>query len=128
MEHTIQYVAKRFHISSRTLRYYEEIGLIAPKRTTSGRRLYSKHDLAKLKLIFRGKKYGFTLEEIKEMILLFDMDRTGVKQLERTIEYGQQKVTEINERIAELYEIREEILALQKKFQQKLNLLKEDER
>lgn len=127
MEHTIQSVAKQFQISSRTLRYYEELGLIKPKRTETGRRLYSKRDIAKLKLIFRGKRYGFNLEEIKEMILLFDIDRTGIKQLERTIEYGEQKVKEINERIAELCEMREEILLLQEKFQQKLNILKEEE-
>ena len=127
MEHTIQSVAKQFQISSRTLRYYEELGLIKPKRTETGRRLYSKRDIAKLKLVFRGKRYGFKLEEIKEMILLFDLDQTGIKQLERTIEYGQQKVQEIDGRIAELCEMREEILLLQEKFQQKLNILKEEE-
>ena len=127
MEHTIQSVAKQFQISSRTLRYYEELGLIKPKRTETGRRLYSKRDIAKLKLVFRGKRYGFNLEEIKEMILLFDLDQTGIKQLERTIEYGQQKLKEIDGRIAELCEMREEILLLQEKFQQKLNILKEEE-
>ena len=48
-------------------------------------------ELAKLKLIFRGKRYGFSLEEIKEMVLLFDFDRSGIQQLERTVEYGEQK-------------------------------------
>ncbi len=54
---------------------------------------FQKKELAKLKLIFRGKRYGFSLEEIKEMVLLFDFDRTGIQQLERTVEYGEQKNT-----------------------------------
>lgn len=88
-------------------------------------RHYPKREEAKIKLILRGKKYGFSLEEIKEMILLFDRDRTGVKQLERTIEYGEQKILEIDEKIQELYEIRREIDQTANTFRQKLSQLLE---
>lgn len=67
------------------------------------------------------------MEEIKEMILLFDLDRTGIKQLERTIEYGQQKIKEIDQKIEELYEIRQEIEKTEAIFQEKLILLLEDQ-
>lgn len=117
---TITQVCEMFGLTARSLRYYEEIGLLRPKRNKANHRLYDKKELAKIKLIERGKRYNFNLEEIKEMILLFDIDRSGVAQLERTIEYGREKVEEIDQRIAELEEIKTEILSLEKRFKEKL--------
>lgn len=77
---TIQQVADQFQVTQRTIRYYEELGLIHPQRTSSGRRLFSSKDLTQLGLVFRGKKYGFQLEEINEMIHLFYQDPSGVRQ------------------------------------------------
>ncbi|WP_061579728.1 MerR family transcriptional regulator [Saccharococcus caldoxylosilyticus] len=105
-------LAQEFDISTRTIRYYEERGLIAPIRTESGQRLYTKKERAKLKLILRGKRFGFSLEEIHEMISLFDQDRTGRKQLEKTIEYGRKKIKEVNERIDDLMQLKEEMEAM----------------
>src|SRR5690625_4863924 len=113
---TIREVAETFKLTPRTLRYYEEIGLLSPIRTETNQRLYDKKEIAKIKLIERGKRYNFNLDEIKEMILLFDTDRTGIAQLERTIEYGREKVAEIDQRIAELKQIKREILVLEKEF------------
>jgi DNA-binding transcriptional MerR regulator len=109
---TISQLAQEFDISTRTIRYYEERGLIAPIRTESGQRLYTKKERAKLKLILRGKRFGFSLEEIHEMISLFEQDRTGRKQLERTIEYGRQKIKKVNERIDDLMQLKEEMEAM----------------
>ncbi|WP_332649865.1 MerR family transcriptional regulator [Lysinibacillus sp. 54212] len=122
---SIKQLSKEYNLSTRTLRYYEEMGILQPTRPSNGMRHYPKREEAKIKLILRGKKYGFSLEEIKEMILLFDKDRTGVKQLERTIEYGDQKLAEIDEKIQELYEIREEIDRTANMFRQKLSQLLE---
>ncbi|SOB89797.1 DNA-binding transcriptional MerR regulator [Ureibacillus xyleni] len=121
---SIQQVASEFNVSTRTLRYYEEIGLLKPGRSISNQRTFSKKETAKLKLILRGKKYGFSLEEIKEMVLLFDLDRTGIQQLERTVEYGEQKMLEIDEKIAELTQIKSEIQQLHTLFSEKLTKLK----
>ncbi|MFY3792999.1 MerR family transcriptional regulator [Ureibacillus sp. MALMAid1270] len=121
---TIQEIAKQFNVSTRTLRYYEEIGLLSPNRTQSNQRTFSKKEIAKLKLIFRGKRYGFSLEEIKEMVLLFDFDRTGVQQLEKTVEYGEQKMKEIDAKIAELLQMKEELMELHAVFKEKLTNLK----
>lgn len=118
---TITEVAESFGVSTRTIRYYEEIGLLEPVRTEGNRRLYSNAELAKLKLIFRGKRYGFSLDDIKEMVLLFDKDRTGHKQLEVTIEYGKHRIGEIDRKIRELQEMKAEMEELLKEFTEKMN-------
>lgn len=113
-------VAREFGVTTRTIRYYEELGLLNPKRTESNIRVFRASDCAKLKLIVRGKQYGFNLEEIKEMVLLFDQDRTGVRQLERTIEYGNKRLTEIDVKIHDLQEMKSEIELLHHQFSEKL--------
>lgn len=117
-------LAKIFNVTTRTVRYYEELGLLQPERTASNQRLFSKSEVVKMKLIVRGKRFGFTLEEIKEMILLFDKDRTGKKQLERTIEFGQEKMRQIDEKMNELADIKAEMTKLTEEFTEKLNKLK----
>lgn len=121
---TIREVAREFNVTPRTLRYYEEIGLLSPERTQSKLRTFSKKDITKLKLIMLGKRYGFSLEEIKEMIQLFDCDRTGIRQLERTVEYGEQKIKEIEEKIHELTQLKKELMELHADFSKKLAELK----
>jgi DNA-binding transcriptional MerR regulator len=124
--YTISELAKEFNLTTRTIRYYEELGLLKPQRTENGKRLYTKKQYAQLKLIMRGKRFGFSLEEIKEMVLLFDKDRTGEKQLERTIEYGNQKLKEVNQRIKELNEIKAEIEKLLVDFTGKLESIRSE--
>lgn len=123
---TITEVCELFNLTPRTLRYYEEIGLLTPERNSANHRIYNKKELAKIKLIERGKRYNFNLDEIKEMILLFDIDRSGVAQLERTIEYGREKVKEIDRRITELEQIKREILFLERRFKQKLKEMRNE--
>ncbi len=121
---TIQEVAREFHVSTRTIRYYEELGLLHPDRSNTNQRTFSKKEMAKLKLIFRGKRYGFSLEEIKEMVLLFDFDRTGIQQLQRTVAYGEQKMQEIDDKIAELQQMKRELQQMHGMFNEKLATLK----
>ena len=121
---TIQDVAQEFDVSTRTIRYYEELGLLCPQRSSTNQRTFSKKELAKLKLILRGKRYGFSLEEIKEMVLLFDFDRSGIQQLERTVEYGEQKIQEIDSKIAELTQMRNELQQMHGMFNEKLTTLR----
>lgn len=123
---TITETAELFRVSTRTIRYYEEIGLLSPARTETNQRLYSNGELAKLKLIFRGKRYGFSLDEIKEMVLLFDKDRSGRQQLLRTIEYGKRRVQEVEGKIKELQEMKEEMERLLDEFTEKLLQTKGD--
>lgn len=118
--YTISQLAKEFNISTRTVRYYEELGLLEPYRSDGNQRVFSKREYARLKLITRGKRYGFQLDEIKEMVTLFDSDRTGTKQLQKTIEYGTKKVAEVDERIRELNELKDEMNELLTDFQKRL--------
>ncbi|MBO8164403.1 MAG: MerR family DNA-binding transcriptional regulator [Brevibacillus sp.] len=117
---SISDLAQELDISTRTIRYYEEVGLIRPARTKGGMRMYTRGDRARLRLILRGKRFGFSLEQIKEMIDLFQEDRTGRKQLERTIAYGREKLQEIEQRMEELKLLRDEIVAYMKNFEQRL--------
>lgn len=117
---TISELSQELDVSTRTIRYYEELGLIRPMRSDRGNRLYSRRDRARLRLILRGKRFGFSLEEIREMIELFGEDRSGRAQLQRTVEYGNQKLAEIEEKISELTLLKEEILAYKQSFEQKL--------
>lgn len=119
-------VAHAYDVSTRTIRYYEELGLLKPDRTAENRRIYPKAEVVKLRLILRGKRYGFTLEEIKEMILLFDKDRTGIKQLERTIDFGNEKIGQVEDKIQELTEMKMEMEQLLMQFAEKLTNLKGD--
>lgn len=119
--YSIAELAENFGVTKRTIRCYEEIGLLTPKRTESGRRIFTRKEWTRMLLILRGKKYGFQLDEIKEMITLFDLDRTGRKQLERTIEYGLEKIEEVSSRIEELIVIRQEMKDLLNVFRKKLN-------
>lgn len=123
--YTISETAAYFQVSNRTIRYYEEIGLLKPKRSISGQRIYERKELIQLELIFRGKKYGFQLDEIKEMILLFDEDPSGKEQLKRTIQYGEEKISEVSNRIDELTGMRSEMEQLVDDFKSNLRKLGE---
>ncbi|MFD1397369.1 MerR family DNA-binding transcriptional regulator [Kroppenstedtia eburnea] len=124
---TISELPRELDISTRTIRYYEEIGLILPQRSGKGTRYYDRGDRARLKLILRGKRLGFSLHEIKEMITLFDEDRTGRKQLQRTLQYGEEKIRELDARIDELSRLREEIQDFKARFEEKLASLEAGE-
>jgi len=126
--YTISELAEEFDISARTIRYYEEINLIHPNRTENGHRIYTRRDRARLRLILRGKRFGFSLEEIAEMITLFDKDRTGENQLEVTIQYGQKKLLEMEEKINDMVALKGEIEELLLDFQKRLNKIKEEKK
>jgi DNA-binding transcriptional MerR regulator len=73
-------LAREFGVTTRTIRFYEDRGLIDPRRVGQ-RRVYASRDRVRLKLIMRGKRLGFSLEEIREMIDIYDVDRTERAQL-----------------------------------------------
>jgi DNA-binding transcriptional MerR regulator len=125
--YTISQLSHEFDITTRTIRYYEERGMISPIRSETGQRIYTKKDRAVLKLILRGRRFGFSLEEIQEMIELFDKDRTGKKQLVKTIEYGEKKLKEVNEKIEDLMQLKHDMETILQDFKQRLKELKEKE-
>ncbi|WP_043635189.1 MerR family transcriptional regulator [Nonomuraea candida] len=70
-------VAERLGLSLRTIRHYEEVGLIVPERTSGGFRLYSETDIARLALIKRMKPLGFSLEEMRDLLEISDRIAAG---------------------------------------------------
>src|SRR5256885_15556779 len=73
-------LAREFDVTTRTIRFYEDEGLIAPKRQGQ-RRIFSARDRVRLRLILRGKRLGFSLGEIRDIIDLYDRAPGGVGQL-----------------------------------------------
>jgi len=78
--YTVNQLAEELGITPRTLRFYEAKGLLSPRRVGNNR-VYSKRDRARLKLILRGKRLGFSLEEIKEYLDLYNVDRSQQEQM-----------------------------------------------
>src|SRR5688572_26843376 len=77
---TIRDLTKEFAVSARTLRFYEEKGLLDPARRGE-QRLYSRRDRARLAYVLAGKTVGFSLEEVREMLDLYDLGDGQVTQL-----------------------------------------------
>lgn len=78
---TISELAREFGITTRTIRFYEDQGLLSPQREGTNR-IFSGRDRVRLKLALRGKRLGFSLAEIRELFELYDVSRDERKQLE----------------------------------------------
>ena len=122
--YTISNLATEFEISPRTIRFYEEKGLISPRRTKGNQRIYSKRDRARLKLILRGKRFGYSLEVISEMIGMTDVDMGEAEQIEKSLAYGEIKLSEIRQRIEDLALLEQDLLSVRKKLLTRLNEIK----
>lgn len=116
----ISQLARELGISTRSIRYYEEKGLISPRRTRGNQRVYSKRDRARLKLILRGKHFGYRLDEIAEMIGLTDVDLDEREQIQKSLVYGDQKLSEIQKRIRELQALARELSDVRDKLLRRL--------
>ncbi|MBI2508630.1 MAG: MerR family DNA-binding transcriptional regulator [Betaproteobacteria bacterium] len=79
--YTITELAREFDVTTRTIRYYEDQGLLSPRRDGVNR-VFSNRDRVRLKLALRGKRLGFSLSEIRELFELYDVSRDEKKQLE----------------------------------------------
>ena len=117
-------LATEFDISSRTIRFYEEKGLISPQRTKGNQRIYGKRDRARLKLILRGKRFGYSLDEIAEMIGMTDLNMSEVEQIEKSLDYAKKKLAEIRDRIKDLELLEEDLLSVKAKLGKRLDQLK----
>ncbi len=85
--YTIGEMCEAFSVTPRTLRFYESKELLFPQRVGQ-KRLFTKSDRARLKLILQGKRFGFTLEEIRQLLELYNIDDQQTTQLTRTYELG----------------------------------------
>ena len=98
---TISELAREFGVTTRTIRFYEDQGLLSPKREGTNR-VFSPRDRVRLKLALRGKRLGFPLAEIRELFELYDVSRGEHRQLEEFL-------TRLERRRADLEQQREDI-------------------
>jgi DNA-binding transcriptional MerR regulator len=92
-------MAKTFGVTLRTLRFYEDKGLLHPKREGSTR-LYTRRDRARLKLILLGRKVGFSLRDVKQMIDLYDPTGSNTRQLKLTLDKSEKQLARLNKQRA----------------------------
>lgn len=124
IRYTISQIADELDISTRTIRFYEEKGLIKPQRTSGNQRVYTPRNKARLKLILRGKRFGFSLDEIADMIGMAGTDVTEIEQIEKSLKFGEAKLKEIKDRRKELTLLEKDILSTRKKLIKRLNEIK----
>ncbi len=92
-----------FGVSARTLRFYEAKTLLAPIRKGQ-KRLFTRRCRGRLKLILRGKRFGFSLEDIRQLLDMYDLDDHGVTQLARTCALARERLAAMEARSADLDE------------------------
>ena len=111
---TFKETCAKFDVTTRTLRYYEYIELLSPEK--EGRsRFYGPREIARMTLILRGRRFGFSLEEIRQWLLIYDHEGTQA-QNESWIELAERQIKalkiqrqELDETIADLTQLHDEI-------------------
>ena len=117
-------LANLLNLSPRTIRYYEEIGLLnSIKRVEGGKRIYTDKDFQRLKFITRLKHLGLTLSEMLELEDIYQIHQTNKKVLPRLLELLDGHALKIDERINSLNKLRADILNYQGKIRQKLKMV-----
>lgn len=103
-------LADRAEVNPKTIRYYEDIGVLPPpERTAAGYRRYDTDDLERLRFVHRAKQLDLRLEEIAEILALRDRGQAPCGYVR---EVAEQRLTEVERRITELHRIRDELRAL----------------
>jgi len=114
-------LARILDMSQRTIRYYEEIGLLnSIKRIEGGRRIYTDADLRRLKLIKRLKIMGMTLSEMQELEAMWTYEKSNEKVLKRLLELLNNHLKRLDERIEDLDILRHEIKEYQERILAKI--------
>jgi DNA-binding transcriptional MerR regulator len=98
---TIRDLADEFGCTHRTIRFYEDQGLLKPRREGQAR-IFSHRDRARLSLILRGRRLGFSIAEIAEMLNLYDADPGHVRQLKLALEKGRARLAQLERQRADI--------------------------
>ena len=104
----IREMCDAFDVTPRTLRFYEAKELLFPIRDGQ-KRLFTRRDRARLKLVLRGKRFGFSLEEIRQLLDLYHLEDGQVTQLSKSYELSQQHLAEMESQRDELNEAIDEL-------------------
>ncbi|GHE03056.1 MerR family transcriptional regulator [Defluviimonas sp. 20V17] len=105
---TIREMCDMFEVTPRTLRFYESKELLFPIREGQ-KRLFTRRDRGRLKLILRGKRFGFSLEDIRQLLDMYDREGSHTKQLARTVEKARERLDQMERQRAELGEAIDEL-------------------
>ena len=100
---TIRQMCAEFGVTPRTLRFYEAKELLSPIRDGQHRH-FTRSDQARLKLILRGKRFGFSLEQIRQLLEMYDRDDSELKQLRKTYDIARARLADMERQRAELAE------------------------
>jgi DNA-binding transcriptional MerR regulator len=118
--YTIGALAREFDVTPRTIRFYEDEGLIAPGRD-AGRRVYGKREYVRLKLILRGKRLGFSLAEVREMLALYDSAPDERPQLQKFLDALAVRRVQLEGQRRDIDEVLGEIRAFEAQSRKLLN-------
>lgn len=113
-------LAKQYEVTPRSIRFYEEHGLLAPSRDGQNR-IYSKKDEVRLKLILRGKRLGFSLAETKTLFNLYDSHQNSEVQLEAMLSMTKLKRTKLIQQLEDINILMQELDDVEARCQDELN-------
>ncbi len=99
--YSISDLSKEFDITTRSIRFYEDQGLLKPKRRGQTR-IYSLKDKVRLKLILRGKRLGFSLAETRRLFELYDADKSSTSQLNTMLELVEEKKSALQQQMDDI--------------------------
>jgi DNA-binding transcriptional MerR regulator len=99
--YSVNQLADELGVTPRTIRFYEESGLISPRRAGANR-VFDRRDRARLVLILRGKRLGFSLGEIREYLDLYDCNHGQVVQVRLLLDLTRQRIAELEKQRADL--------------------------
>ena len=118
-ESSISELAREFDVTPRAIRFYEDQGLLSPRREGQ-RRIYTARDRTRLKLTLRGKRLGLTLSEIRELIDMYEPGRDERPQLERFLAVLESHKAALLQQRADIEAQLAEILTFEKKVKKQL--------
>ena len=121
--YSISELAHEFDVTPRTIRYYEDEGLLTPQREGQTR-IYSHRDKIRLKLTLRGKRLGFSLAEIRELFDMYDTDKSSKTQLHSMIQLIEAKRGALRQQLEDIQMVMAELEAAEQRCVNSLNNLK----
>jgi DNA-binding transcriptional MerR regulator len=122
---TIAEVAEEFGITHRTVRYYEDVGLVSPERRGTVR-VFHPRDRIRLQLVLRGKRLGFPLEEIRTIVDMYDQQPGEAGQLRYLLDQIGDRRAELEERRRDVESALAELADLEQRCQDDLRILRTD--
>ncbi|WP_287817474.1 MerR family DNA-binding transcriptional regulator [Idiomarina sp.] len=120
--YSIGELAKQFDITTRSIRFYEDEGLLSPRRQGQ-QRIYTNKDRVRLKLILRGKRLGFSLAETGRLFELYDADNSSAAQLQKVLELIGEKKLSLKQQMEDINVLLTELSGLEQRCQDELKTI-----